>query len=124
MEKRNIAIIAHVDHGKTTLVDGILKHSGMFRDNEDLTNYMVFDCIPYINGKNVFCNVDMHASAKISSRAMQFANFASEDVNRFFSIMEKSLIINGERDIVLDYMKSDSLEKKKQSVFPKILRRK
>ncbi len=38
MKKRNIAIIAHVDHGKTTLVDGILKHSGMFRDNEDLTN--------------------------------------------------------------------------------------
>ena len=38
MEKRNIAIIAHVDHGKTTLVDGILKHSGMFRDNEDLSN--------------------------------------------------------------------------------------
>ena len=35
---RNIAIIAHVDHGKTTLVDGILKHSGMFRDNEDLSN--------------------------------------------------------------------------------------
>ena len=38
MEKRNIAIIAHVDHGKTTLVDGILKSSGMFRDNEDVSN--------------------------------------------------------------------------------------
>jgi GTP-binding protein len=31
---RNIAIIAHVDHGKTTLVDAMLKQSGIFRDNE------------------------------------------------------------------------------------------
>ena len=38
MNKRNVAIIAHVDHGKTTIVDGILKHSGMFRDNEDISN--------------------------------------------------------------------------------------
>ena len=38
MKKRNIAIIAHVDHGKTTLVDEILKSSGTFRDNEDTTN--------------------------------------------------------------------------------------
>ena len=31
---RNIAIIAHVDHGKTTLVDCMLKQSGVFRSNE------------------------------------------------------------------------------------------
>ncbi|HET7186288.1 MAG TPA: translational GTPase TypA [Terriglobales bacterium] len=35
---RNIAIIAHVDHGKTTLVDGMLRQSGVFRANQELVD--------------------------------------------------------------------------------------
>ena len=35
---RNIAIIAHVDHGKTTLIDGMLKQSGTFRMNQEVEN--------------------------------------------------------------------------------------
>ena len=38
MELRNIAIIAHVDHGKTTLVDQLLKASATFRSNEELSD--------------------------------------------------------------------------------------
>src|SRR5512133_3488400 len=45
-ELRNIAIIAHVDHGKTTLVDAMLRQSGMFRGNAPISNDLILDNNP------------------------------------------------------------------------------
>ena len=45
MQIRNIAIIAHVDHGKTTLVDKMLRQAGVFRANQQV-NERVMDSNP------------------------------------------------------------------------------
>jgi len=52
---RNIAIIAHVDHGKTTLVDGMLKQSGIFRENQ-FVETRVMDCMDLERERGITIN--------------------------------------------------------------------
>ena len=66
---RNIAIIAHVDHGKTTLVDAMLKQSGTFRDNEHVE-------------QRVMDNLDLEKERGITIMAKNTAiNYKSVKIN-------------------------------------------
>ena len=46
---RNIAIIAHVDHGKTTIVDSMLKQAGIYRENEQIVEQTIDSVSPPTN---------------------------------------------------------------------------
>ena len=56
-EIRNIAIIAHVDHGKTTLVDQLLRQSGQFRSGE-LKGECILDSNPLERERGIFADSD------------------------------------------------------------------
>ena len=92
-------------------------------NNEDISNYIVYDCMPFINNKSIFCNIDVHANAKLSLKAVQFTNNVSNDVSDFFKQMESLILKNNQNDIELDYMKNIFIQKKKQNLFTKILKR-
>ena len=58
---RNIALIAHVDHGKTTLVDGLLREAGVFRENQNVAERVLDAYCSYIKEM-----ADLMLSRKVS----------------------------------------------------------
>ena len=67
---RNIAIIAHVDHGKTTLVDEMLKQGGAFRENQEVEDrVMDSNDIERERGSTV----PMHVSTRSATRCWSFS---------------------------------------------------
>jgi GTP-binding protein len=93
---RNIAIIAHVDHGKTTLVDALLRQSGLFRDNQEVPE-LVMDSNPLERerGITIFSkNASIHYNGyKINIvDTPGHADFGSE-VERVLSMVDGVLLL-------------------------------
>ena len=69
---RNVAIIAHVDHGKTTLVDAMLKQSGVFREGQQVET-RVMDSNPLERER-------IHAGMRLINRAVSYRTIGAVDV--------------------------------------------
>lgn len=93
---RNIAIIAHVDHGKTTLVDCMLKQSGVFRDNEAIqervldSNDLERERGITILSKNICINYGDHRINVVDTPG--HADFGGE-VERVLGMVDGALLI-------------------------------
>src|SRR2546429_330341 len=90
---RNIAIIAHVDHGKTTLVDQLLRQSGTFRENAapHAALDLVFDLFVELKATNEQLDFPViYASAK-DGVAKRNLSDKSEDMTPLFQAIVESV---------------------------------
>ena len=68
---RNIAIIAHVDHGKTTMVDGLLKQSHTFRDNQaEMTQELIMDSGDQEHERGITITLNKPLSTTVTTRSI------------------------------------------------------
>ena len=96
MSMRNIAIIAHVDHGKTTLVDGLLRQSGTFRDNQKVADCaMDSNALERERGITILSkctSVDWHGTHINSVDTPGHADFGGE-VERILSMVDGVVLL-------------------------------
>ncbi|MGC4034145.1 MAG: translational GTPase TypA [Tepidisphaeraceae bacterium] len=96
MNLRNIAIIAHVDHGKTTLVDQLLKQSGAFRDNQRVAERaMDSNDLEKERGITILAkatSVDWHGTRINIVDTPGHADFGGE-VERILSMVDSAIVL-------------------------------
>ncbi|MGN6538021.1 MAG: translational GTPase TypA [Mesorhizobium sp.] len=96
MEIRNIAIIAHVDHGKTTLVDALLKQSGAFRENQRVAERaMDSNDLEKERGITILAkatSVDWHGTRINIVDTPGHADFGGE-VERILSMVDSAIVL-------------------------------
>ena len=94
MDIRNIAIIAHVDHGKTTLVDCLLRQSGIFRDNQQVAERAADPTILNGSGTTIWLNalVDWEGTRINIIDTPGHADFGGE-VERILSMVDGVVVL-------------------------------
>jgi GTP-binding protein len=96
MQLRNIAIIAHVDHGKTTLVDQLLRQSGSFRDNQRVAERaMDSNDLEKERGITILAkatSVDWHGTRVNIVDTPGHADFGGE-VERILSMVDSAIVL-------------------------------
>ena len=91
---------------------------------EDINNYVIFDCTPFVYGRNILCNIGMHSSAKASNKTSVLVPNIKDEVNHFFNAVEYSINNKVKNTREFDVMKDYYIEKKKEKLLSRFMKRK